>query len=190
MIEEWKEIPNSGGVMVSNKGNVLGADGLFKRQCTSQGYKRVCFNGKREWVHRLVAKAFIDNPYNKPEVNHKNGNRADNRVSNLEWVTDRENNLLASKNGQLKRNPRFEGVVAISVIDGRKTFFDSQKDAQEKTGINSKDINKCLRGERKTSHGYVWKYLSDYYDEEYWELELDGYLQWLASGGDDPVFDV
>lgn len=108
--------------MVSNKGNVIGADGLLKRQCTSQGYKRVCFNGDREWVHRLVAKAFIENPYNKPEVNHKNGNRSDNRVSNLEWVTDRENCLLASKNGQLRRNVRHEGIVGIHVADGVKCF--------------------------------------------------------------------
>lgn len=68
-------------------------------------------------------------------------------------------------------------------------LFDSQIDAEKKTGISSKDINKCLHGERRTSHGYVWKYLSDYFIEEYEQMEYDGYLQYLANP-DDPVFDV
>lgn len=55
------------------------------------GYKCVKLNGKHESIHRLVAKAFIPNPENKPEVNHIDGNKQNNHVSNLEWVTSKEN---------------------------------------------------------------------------------------------------
>ena len=188
MKEEWKEIEGLDGMMVSSKGRILGKDGLYVKQHDSQlGYKRISVKSKWEWVHRIVAKAFIDNPLGKPMVNHKNGKRDDNRASNLEWVTERENALLASKNGQLaKKDYRHEGVVSVDVVDGTKAFFKNQNDAAKITGINSKSINKCLRGERKTSHGRKWYYLSDYQDMEYVQLEMEGYMQYLAGTWVDP----
>ena len=186
MIEEWKEIPETGGYMVSNKGRVLMPCGLEKRQTVSNGYKRVTVKGKgRVWVHRLVAEMFIENPYNKPVVNHKNGKRDDNRAINLEWATERENALLASKNGQLSNiDYRHERIVSVDVKDGTIGFYENQSDAARITGINSKSINKCLRGERNTSHGRKWYYITDYFNMEYEQMELDGYKQWIASGDD------
>lgn len=70
-------------------------------ETTSKGYLRVALfkNGKRKWhkVHRLVAKAFIPNPYNKPQINHVDGNKENNSITNLEWVTDEENKLHQRK---------------------------------------------------------------------------------------------
>lgn len=106
--ELWQWVVGYEGLyMVSNMGNVMGVPKstqmghLIKPQNPSRhkGYVTVCLckeNKKKYFsVHRLVATAFIPNLDRKPEVNHKNGNRSDNRVENLEWVTRSENELHA-----------------------------------------------------------------------------------------------
>lgn len=88
---------NNGTITVRRVKEIILKPGLFR------GYKRVdlCKNGKHEIlrVHRLVASAFISNPDNKPEVNHKNGAKDDNDTNNLEWCTRYENAHHAKENG-------------------------------------------------------------------------------------------
>ena len=95
--EKWKDIAGyNGKYQVSNYGSVRDSKRvLFKPYPNSCGYLRVGLRKDsvlhKEFVHRLVAEAFIDNPYDLPVVNHKNENKEDNRQSNLEWMSISDN---------------------------------------------------------------------------------------------------
>lgn len=90
----WKECC---GVDVSDSGSIA-LNGQELKQYDCNGYKQVNVQGKRVYVHRLVAMAFIQNPENKPQVNHKDGNKSNNSKDNLEWATSQENRIHAYKN--------------------------------------------------------------------------------------------
>ena len=116
-MEIWKPIKEELGYMVSNTGNIRSVDrttiysdgriGNFKGREMSISDKTdypVCtINNKTYKIHRLVAKAFIENPKNKAEVNHKDGDKHNNNVDNLEWVTREENMQHAFMNGMIPR---------------------------------------------------------------------------------------
>lgn len=109
-MEEWKNlyINNYGVIYISNYGRVKNKNNIIlKSYLNTDGYELIkisyTINKKRFFVHkkvhRLVAEQFIANPKNKPEVNHKDGNKQNNYVSNLEWCTRQENNKHASDTG-------------------------------------------------------------------------------------------
>ena len=84
-------------------GKISKLDGTpLKKYISPYGYERVCINGKCWLVHRIVAMVFIPNPDNKPQVNHIDGNKQNNDISNLEWVTPEENMRHASRMGLLR----------------------------------------------------------------------------------------
>ena len=102
--ENWKIVEEFPNVLISNKGNIKSLETLKDRTShINSGYKLIALENEKgrysRLVHRLVAQAFIPNPENKPCVNHLNGIKTDNRVENLEWVTNQENRLHAVKNG-------------------------------------------------------------------------------------------
>ena len=111
MKERWKIIEEFPKYLISNKGNIKVLETFENRiSHINSGYELIVFavDGKRysRLVHRIVAKAFIPNKYDKPCVNHINGMKTDNRVENLEWVTYEENIKHAIKMGLIDHSKR------------------------------------------------------------------------------------
>lgn len=155
-------ISNTGKVMsinVKNKKSYLNkATGYIVQSLIDNGKIKTCT------VHRLMAKAFIPNPQNKPEVNHINGIKTDNRVENLEWVTRKENVLHSWKIGtsritkkwaeasaeRAKKRGGKKHPCAKKVIDivTKKVYY-SAKHASQEIGINKNTLYSYLLGNKK-----------------------------------------
>ena len=107
-LEQWRKVRGWPPYQVSSYGRVWGYKGPLRQSKKRYMFVHLCSKGRRQQhtVHRLVAKAFIKNPKRKPEVNHKNGNRYNNVVDNLEWVTRKENAQHSVKIGKHPRHER------------------------------------------------------------------------------------
>ena len=163
------EISGCPNYYVTDSGDVYSrnySNGRFRRLKPWKGerYYRVRLPIGKKSIHRLVAETFIPNPENKPYINHINGIKTDNRVENLEWVTQSENiihsyRVLGNKNPMLgkygEKNHRSKAVVQLKNGEEIKVFG-GVREARRMTGIGH--IDGCCRGERKMAGGYQWKY--------------------------------
>lgn len=180
MTEEWRDIKGYQWYQVSNQGRVRSIDREFIRSngkvcyykgqilkplTDRYGYQRVDLsrqiNGRIEvrrlYIHRLVAEAFIKNPQGLPEINHKDENKENNAVLNLEWC-DRGYNcrygLWAEKHAEKSRRPIY------CLVSGEKVKeYKSVNEAAADIGVNAGSLVRVLKGKRKRCRGYEWKYL-------------------------------
>lgn len=169
MKEEWKDIKGyEGRYMVSNFGRVKSMKYRHHntveilKQDNNLGYKRVCLytkNGKRKRikVHRLVAEAFIPNPNNYLYINHKDENKNNNRVDNLEWCTQSYNINYGTRTERANAKKQ----KAIIQIDRQNKFinrYNSITEIEKKLNYNRSNIIACAKGRLKTAYGYIWRY--------------------------------
>lgn len=160
-MEIWKDIRGYEGLyQVSNLGRVRSKTKLLHLNTNTYGYKHVTLSKgnvqKTVLVHRLVASTFIENPIGLPQINHKDGDKSNNTVGNLEWVTQGGNNRHAIKTN-LRRAKK------ILLMSGDNTIvreFNNRMEINEFLGrdVCQDLITRCCNGKRKTAYGYVWRY--------------------------------
>lgn len=185
MEEIWRDIEGYEGIyQVSNIGRVkslnraihtkdgrcyIKHESLLNGSVDEDGYIRVGLTKDRKtkeiFIHRLVALTFIPNPENKPQVNHKDGIKHHNMLSNLEWATDKENVIHAIKNGLLV--PDHDQLVAMNKLSCAKCskpvkcietgeIFPSQLEASRVFGMASETIRESIRTGKKRK-GYTFE---------------------------------
>lgn len=143
---------------VDRNGDVY-LNGVKRKQYHDKdGYSIVCLDGKKHRVHRLVAKTYIDNPDNKPQVNHINGVKDDNRVENLEWVTASENLKHAYRVLKCTHSGGAPKKKILCVETGK--IYDSILEAAQLSGITRGNIYGVLlkRKGQHTAGGFHWEY--------------------------------
>lgn len=173
--EVWKDVKGYDGLyQVSNLGRIKSVrkNMILSPFINTRGRYQARFKVKgkiaRPFIHRLVAEAFIPNPNNLPEINHKDENKLNNNVSNLEWCTTKYNSNYGTRNKRIGESNRKNGTYdrqakersyIINQYDLNGNFIKQWKSAteiQRSIGYLKSNILRCCHGKTKTAYGYKW----------------------------------
>ena len=166
MIESWKSVVGYDGYMVSNLGRVksLKRNIILKQYLGMYSMVTLCKDGRTDskTVHRLVAEAFLPNPHNYPCINHKDEDKHNNCVENLEWCSYSYNNSYNNKISKISQKMT-NGKMAkpVNQFDLDHNFirtWPSTKEIERVLGIRNTYISKCCLGYYSKTHGYIWEY--------------------------------
>lgn len=155
----WRDIPDFDMYEVSDEGQVRRKAQILKPGSIPTGHLTIALcrgkgKPKSMYVHRLVAQAFLDNPNNKPLVNHKNGDPKDNRLDNLEWSTYSENNTHAYRSNGRRAAIELK-VVAVDDNGELVMSFRSIADAARVVGVTPHAIWSAIQRNGKCKN-YTW----------------------------------
>lgn len=169
MEELWKDIPGYEGLyQVSNLGRVKSPKGIKTQSDNGRGYQKVQLyknnKCKNEYVHRLVALAFVPNPNGLPQVNHKDEDKANNFADNLEWCDNDYNNMYGTKRERqgetLRTNCKTSTQIIKCDLDGNELdYYLSMREAERMNGLANGVISQYFRKHYSQCGGYIWRKL-------------------------------
>ena len=156
---------------VSNLGRVrnIKTGRILKPTRLTTGYMKVDLykDGKKKmyYVHRLVLSTFKANPDNKTEVNHRDENKENNALNNLEWATPKENANHGTRNARIvtthKTNGFYDKISKPIYCITNNTIYKSAHEAARQLNLHQGSINRCLKGKFKQTGGYQFKYYTE-----------------------------
>ena len=161
-VETFVKIEGFENYEVSNLGKVrnIKSGRMLKPHLNHNGYlKHHLYRHDKQkelFLHRIIATAFIDNPGEKPQVNHIDENKLNNDLSNLEWCTGRENLVHGTRTKRVAEKLS-KKVIQLDLNDSVLNEFESMGQAERETGVPSGNISRCCNGERKSAGGYKWR---------------------------------
>lgn len=183
--EVWKDIEGyEGYYQVSNHGRIRSLDRVIRSKYRSSqfikgniknitprkdGYKAIMLyknnKGNRQYIHRLVAKAFIPNPKGYEIINHIDENPSNNHYKNLEWCDHQYNLTYGDKverttnsKGYKERTKRLRKPIYVIDKEGNRSWYDSLTSAARELDLDTASITACLKGRNQTHKGYSYEY--------------------------------
>lgn len=156
-MEIWKQLKNNENYQVSSFGRIKSKRGILKPIKKNNGYLQInlCKNGRYKTyiLHRLIAETFIPNPNNLPEINHKDENKENNNINNLEWCTKSYN---MNYNNLSKR--KCKKIYKFSLDNKFLCSYSSITEAANKENICKSGISLCCTNKIKFYKDFIWKY--------------------------------